>query len=57
MFRTLALLADLYLLMHNYQQARQTVLDLQSLQHGCGDADTYILKVRVLISQSMSELS
>lgn len=31
MFRTLALLADLYLMLHNYQQARQTVLDLQSL--------------------------
>lgn len=56
MFRTLALLADLHLFMNNYTLARQTVQDLVSLQNGCGDADTFILKIRVLVNQQMREL-
>jgi hypothetical protein len=48
MFKTLGLLADLYLVTHNYQAARQAIKDLEAVKKT--DADTYILKVRVLLT-------
>ena len=51
MFRTLALLADLHLEMRSFGEAKQAISDLESLQMGCADADTYILKTRILMSE------
>ena len=53
MFKTLGLLADLYLVTHNYQAARQALKDLEAVKKI--DADTYILKVRVLLTQHLQE--
>lgn len=53
MFKTLGLLADLHLVTHNYQAARQAIKDLEAVKKI--DADTYILKVRVLLTQHLQE--
>ena len=50
LFRTLSLLADMNLSLKNFAEARKAIRDLEMLQRN--DADTYILKLRVLLSQS-----
>lgn len=50
MFKTLALLADLHLVQKNYKAARESINDLEVVKR-LQDADTYILKVRILITQ------
>ena len=50
-YRTLSLLADINVCSKNFTAARQAISDLERLQRN--DADTYILKIRVLMNQSL----
>jgi hypothetical protein len=51
MFKTLALLTDLHIITQQWQQAHTSIKDLESLQLSQTDADTYILKVRILMNE------
>ena len=52
-YRTLSLMADLNVHVKNFQAARTAIQDLERLQRN--DADTYILKIRVLLNESLNE--
>jgi len=52
LFRTLSLLADLNVSLKNFAEAKKAIRDLEMLQRY--DADTYILKLRVLLNQSFT---
>lgn len=47
LFRTLSLLADMNVSLKNFAEAKKAINDLEILQRN--DADTYILKLRVLL--------
>jgi hypothetical protein len=53
LFRTLSLLADMNVSLKNFVEAKKAIRDLELLQRN--DADTYILKLRVLLNQSFSQ--
>ena len=55
LFKTLSLVCDLNLLLKNYHAARLAVKDLEVLQRN--DANTYLMKLRVLFSQLSNEAS
>jgi len=48
LFRTLSLLADMNVSLKNFSEAKKAIKDLEMLQRN--DADTYILKLRVLLN-------
>lgn len=52
-YRTLSLMADLNVHTKNFTAARTAIQDLERLQRN--DADTYILKIRVLLNESLNE--
>ena len=52
-YRTLSLLADIHVGQKNFNAARQAITDLERLQRN--DADTYILKIRVLVYMSLEQ--
>ena len=52
-YRTLSLTADLNVYMRNFTAARQAIADLERLQRN--DADTYILKIRVLLHEALND--
>ena len=52
-YRTLSLMADLNVHMKNFMAARLAIQDLERLQRN--DADTYVLKIRVLLNESLNE--
>lgn len=54
-YRTLSLMADLHVHSKNFQAARTAIQDLERLQRN--DAETYILKIRVLLNESLAECS
>lgn len=53
LFRTLSMIANINVDLNNFQAARQAIRDLECLQKY--EADTYILKIKVLLSFSFSE--
>lgn len=55
LFKTLSLICDLNLLLKNYQAAKLAVKDLEVLQRN--DSNTYLMKIRVLLSQIANESS
>ena len=52
-YRTLSLMTDINVFMKNFQAARTAIQDLERLQRN--NADTYILKIRVLLNESLTE--
>ena len=46
-------MADLHTHVKNFAAARSSIQDLERLR--CNDAETYILKIRVLLNESLSE--
>ena len=52
-YRTLSLMADISVHTKNFMAARIAIQDLERLQRN--DADTYILKIRVLLNESLNE--
>ena len=52
-YRTLSLMADLNVHVKNFPAARTAIQDLERLHRN--DADTYILKIRVLLNESLNE--
>lgn len=53
LFKTLSLICDLNLLLRNYQGAKTAVKDLEVLQRT--DANTYLMKIRVLLAIASSQ--
>ena len=52
-YRTLSLMTEINVFMKNFQAARTAIQDLERLQRN--SADTYILKIRVLLNESLTE--
>lgn len=55
LFRTLYLLSDLNVALNNFPAARNAIHDLEMIERN--EADTYILKIRVLLSHCFKEIS
>jgi len=55
LFRTLYLLADLNVALNNFAAARSAIHDLETIERN--EADTYILKIRVLLSHCFKSVS
>lgn len=54
LFRTLSLLADIHMSLKNFEAARHTIKDLEQIIHN--DAETYILKIKILLYHCAEEL-
>ena len=52
-YRTLSLTAELHVHVKNYSAARNSLQDLERLRRN--DAETYILKIRVLLNESLQD--